>query len=701
MKADTFEVSLAPETHTSSLSLCATQALRHKRYNLAVRLADRRCRLGPPAEAHDFLLRAVALAGAGLPQQAVRDALRALERDPDDLAVNRWLLSCADPALSSRAAATLAKQETSARRLRLAFSKLSDDTSCVVRLAANKEGIAGWLAWRETPSLDLVIAWRDGRRCITLQRDPQHDLSASGWFAADWTFEWPAGTTEVEILPQCRHSIMPASVLFSPYASFGGTARDSRPTLRDVDVTIIIPVHGKAEAVQACLESLFRDATSTLRRRILVVDDATPDPDLCDWLQDLHAQGQIGLLREPINGGFARSINRGLREIGGGDVLLLNSDTIVPSGVIERLRDTAHAAHDIGTVTPLSNNGEYTSFPLPFTANAMPCVAEAAAIDHAAATGNAGGAVDMPSGVGFCLFVRRDCLNAVGAISTAFGRGYFEDVDFCLRAAAAGFRNVCATNAYVAHAGSQSFQEEKAALIAQNLREIARRYPTYRNRSADFVRTDPLRRARASIERQLTTREPVCVLIIGQNTSAFRRARLVRELDAEARPLLVATAFSDREELIVEIARSDGGIPQNLRLTAQGPTAAYELTSQLCRFSIERIMLDSEGDVPHAVSLALAERELPIEHMHCRSPCAPPIALPREATQLGVLVTDRSQETLASTIALLKALHAARKLNLILLGSTYDDLRLMRDTKVFVTGMIEPQEWLIVWCGIA
>ena len=43
--------------------------------------------------------------------------------------------------------------------------------------------------------------------------------------------------------------------------------------------------------------------------------------------------------------------------------------------------------------------------------------------------------IDIPVGVGFCLYLRRDCLNAAGLFrADLFAQGYGEENDLCLRA---------------------------------------------------------------------------------------------------------------------------------------------------------------------------------------------------------------------------------------------------------------------------
>ena len=99
--------------------------------------------------------------------------------------------------------------------------------------------------------------------------------------------------------------------------------------------------------------------------RTILVDDATPDPRIARCLAKLTTNPRVEVIINARNLGFIGSVNRALDSIKQGDVILLNSDTIVPRGFIDRLAAAARSSPDIGTVTPLSNNGEFASFPLP------------------------------------------------------------------------------------------------------------------------------------------------------------------------------------------------------------------------------------------------------------------------------------------------------------------------------------------------
>src|SRR5206468_404838 len=124
-------------------------------------------------------------------------------------------------------------------------------------------------------------------------------------------------------------------------------------------------------------------------------------------------------------------------------------------------------------------------------------------LDAIAAGVNAEKIVDLPNGIGFCLYITRRCLDAVGELYDRFHRGYMEDVDFCLRARERGFRNVCAASIYVGHAGSRSFGDEKRSLVVKNLGALELRFPRYNAECTAFLLADPLRPHRAAIEYQV------------------------------------------------------------------------------------------------------------------------------------------------------------------------------------------------------
>jgi len=106
----------------------------------------------------------------------------------------------------------------------------------------------------------------------------------------------------------------------------------------------------------------------------------------------------------------------------------------------------------------------------------------------------------LPTAVGFCMLIRRAALNALGDFDRAtFGRGYGEENDFCMRAAAHGWRNVLADDCYVVHAGGGSFAPLGLKPNGDNLARLLARYPHYSAQVAKFIAADPLAERRATV----------------------------------------------------------------------------------------------------------------------------------------------------------------------------------------------------------
>jgi hypothetical protein len=132
-------------------------------------------------------------------------------------------------------------------------------------------------------------------------------------------------------------------------------------------VTIVVPVRDGGPVVLACLASVL--ASVPKRARVMVIDDGSSDPELIQALDDLVRLRKITLLRQPRTQGFPASANAGIRAANGRDVVLLNSDTLVPSDWLQRLSAAAYSARDVGTATPLSNDASILSYPGPAGTN--------------------------------------------------------------------------------------------------------------------------------------------------------------------------------------------------------------------------------------------------------------------------------------------------------------------------------------------
>ncbi len=262
----------------------------------------------------------------------------------------------------------------------------------------------------------------------------------------------------------------------------------------EVSVDVVVPVYNAAHDVQRCVESVLAHTTGDYR--LILIDDASTDAGVSGYLATLRARGlpQIVILGNERNLGFTLTANRGMREARAGvDVVLLNSDTVVTGGWLDALVRCAQSDAAIGTITPFSNNAEICSLPRFCENNAWPEGVDPEPLAQALRAAAAPVYPDLPTGVGFCLYIRRALLDEIGDFDPVFGLGYGEENDFCMRAAAAGYRNVLCDDAFVVHTGGSSFGDKRSALSKVNSAILLERHPSYDALVRDFIAADPLK----------------------------------------------------------------------------------------------------------------------------------------------------------------------------------------------------------------
>lgn len=324
--------------------------------------------------------------------------------------------------------------------------------------------------------------------------------------------------------------VIPAAVQRVAIDSYLPSRATDWPVPEAAAVAVVIPVYRGLEETRRCLESVLENR-GRVSVEVLVVDDCSPDSRISAWLDHLAARGEITLLRNASNRGFVTSVNRGMREAGRRDVVLLNSDTEVPANWLERLVGHAYSGERIGSVTPFSNNATICSWPT-IPGGDLPRGVSLAAIDAACHAANRGRQVEVPTAVGFCMYIRRDCLDAVGLFDEdAFGRGYGEENDFCMRALAAGWRHVLACDTFVYHVGETSFGKDSPHRSAA-WTVLTRRHPEYPAAVARHVEADQAAAARLAAAAALYRAAPEPVVLLVTHALGGGTDRHIRDLMA-------------------------------------------------------------------------------------------------------------------------------------------------------------------------
>jgi GT2 family glycosyltransferase/glycosyltransferase involved in cell wall biosynthesis len=317
-------------------------------------------------------------------------------------------------------------------------------------------------------------------------------------------------------------------------------------------IDIIVPAYRDAALTRRCLESVL-NAPCVAKWELVVVDDSSPEPALSAYLAQLAAAGRITLLKNDANMGFVASVNRAMQVHPDRDVVLLNSDAEVHGDWLDRMAACAALRQRVATVTPFSNNGSICSYPRGNAANPLPRDATLADLDGFARQANRGRSVELPVGVGFCMWIARAALNEAGLFDVeAFGRGYGEEVDFCLRAAEHGWLHLLCADVFVSHVGEISFGPGAASLREKAQQVVDARFPEFAGQVQDFALRDPARPLRRNIDlARLTAGKPVALFVSHQWGGGVGRHidDLVRLLADEYHVLLLQPAHDGLVQL--------------------------------------------------------------------------------------------------------------------------------------------------------
>jgi GT2 family glycosyltransferase len=214
----------------------------------------------------------------------------------------------------------------------------------------------------------------------------------------------------------------------------------------NVLASIIIPVYGHEGMTSNCLQHVLRTLPEGIPCEVIIVDDASPTPLRLPEAAD----PRVAIITAPSNLGFAGACNLGAASATGTFLLFLNNDTEPQAGWLDSMIRCADADADIGIV------GARLLYPTGTTQHAGVVFSQEDGLprhvyrgfpgDHPAVTR----ARDFQAVTAACMLVKRDVFVGLGGFSTEY-RNEFEDIDFCLRAGAAGLRVAYCPDAVVTH----------------------------------------------------------------------------------------------------------------------------------------------------------------------------------------------------------------------------------------------------------
>jgi glycosyltransferase involved in cell wall biosynthesis/predicted Zn-dependent protease len=239
--------------------------------------------------------------------------------------------------------------------------------------------------------------------------------------------------------------------------------------------SLIILCCNEVDYTRLCLESVLRHTHAPYE--LILIDNGSSDgtPAYLDDVRKRAGPVRVVVIRNESNRGFARGCNQGLAASRGRYLILLNNDTIVTAGWLHGL--IACASHDgprIGLVGAVSN---YSAPPQQITVTYRN-LEDLEAFAARRRQEHAGQALEAERLLGFCLLIRREVFEKLGALDERFGLGFFEDDDLSVRAREAGFRLAVALDVFVHHFGSRTF----ASLGIDCYRQLEDNFAVFRDK---------------------------------------------------------------------------------------------------------------------------------------------------------------------------------------------------------------------------
>lgn len=240
-------------------------------------------------------------------------------------------------------------------------------------------------------------------------------------------------------------------------------------------VTIVIPIFNGASFLRNCIDSVLKLRGAY---EVILIDDYSDEVEIPELLNYYATQSKVSIVRNTENLGFTKTVNKGIREASGNDIIILNSDTVVPKALIKNLKCAAYSQDRIGTVTPLSNCAGPFSI---FTESAGSLEsASPSELTRLLSQGIQLESLEVPTGHGFCMYIKSTVFDSIGYLDEeAFPRGYGEENDFCFKAHLAGWKNIVDPRTFVFHHGAKSFGTEKLKLIESGVTKLNERYGDY------------------------------------------------------------------------------------------------------------------------------------------------------------------------------------------------------------------------------
>lgn len=248
-------------------------------------------------------------------------------------------------------------------------------------------------------------------------------------------------------------------------------------------VDIIVPTYLNEQLTAACFRSI-KQHTAPASYRILWMDNGSTNPSIV--LAELSGVDHVRKTF-PSNQGFVGAVNEGLRVSAGKMVCLLNNDTVVSYGWLEKLKAALSSNDKLGIMGPLTDYGKGPGMDshhsLMLHNSLLPPEAKGwdlAKINCELERRYAGRTQPIVFVAFLCALIKREVLDKVGFLDPNYQMGLYDDTDYNIAARRAGFACELAIDTCIYHRGRATFSIlERKGL---DVRGLLRKNKAYLNR---------------------------------------------------------------------------------------------------------------------------------------------------------------------------------------------------------------------------
>lgn len=250
---------------------------------------------------------------------------------------------------------------------------------------------------------------------------------------------------------------------------------------------ILLAYNNLEETTKPCLESLFQ-ATVKTDFQIVVVDNASED-GTADYLKSIESKhDNLKIVLNATNKGYSGGNNTGVEAYKADYYILLNSDTIVTDGWLDKFEAFFKSHPDTGLIGPMTNsagNEQTLCLNIEEEQGEDETTSRNERMQESIRQGlqwcaRHEGSHFFTDCLGFfCVAIRQEVFDTIGLLDESYGIGMFEDEDFCKRAEQAGFEMACMEDVFIYHMGSYSFKklgEKLHMLFLSNLEKFKKNY---------------------------------------------------------------------------------------------------------------------------------------------------------------------------------------------------------------------------------